>query len=81
MHATYAATLAIIADGIAGGLFPNRPPEDDGWAGYVECAYCDPDGLGVKEHRDRWELKRHDPRLAAYVALVDPDAAAEADTP
>jgi hypothetical protein len=81
VHATYAATLAVIADGIAGGLFPHRPPEDDGWAGYIECPYCDPDGLGVKEHRDRWELKRHDPRLAAYVTLVDPDAAAEADTP
>jgi ATP-dependent helicase/nuclease subunit B len=76
VQATYAATLAVIADGIAGGLFPHRPPENDGWAGYIECPYCDPDGLGLKEHRDRWELKRHDPRLAAYVALVDPDAAA-----
>jgi ATP-dependent helicase/nuclease subunit B len=81
VHAVYIATLSTIADGIAGGLFPHRPPEDDGWASYIECPYCDPDGLGVKEHRDRWERKRHDPRLAAYVALVDPDAAAAEETP
>jgi RecB family exonuclease len=76
VHTAYAATLAVIADGIAGGLFPHRPPKDDGWAGYIECPYCDPDGVGVNEHRDRWERKRHDPRLAAYLALVEPDAAA-----
>jgi hypothetical protein len=81
VHATYAATLVVIADGIAGGLFPHRPPKDNGWAGYIECRYCDPDGLGVTEHRDRWERKRHDPRLARYLALVDPDAAAEQETP
>jgi RecB family exonuclease len=81
VHATYTATLAVIADGIAGGLFPHRPPKDNGWAGYIECPYCDPDGLGVKEHRDRWERKRHDPRLASYLALVEPDAAAEQETP
>lgn len=81
VHATYAATLGVIADGIAGGLFPHRPPKDNGWAGYIECRYCDPDGLGVTEHRERWERKRHDPRLARYLALVDPDAAAEQETP
>jgi len=47
VQAAYAATLAVIANGIAGGLFPHRPPEDDGWAGYIECPYCDPDGLGL----------------------------------
>lgn len=71
----YSATLTVIVDGIAGGLFPHRPPKDDGWAGYIECPYCDPDGLGVKEHRDHWQRKRHDPRLAAYLALVEPEAA------
>ena len=35
------------------------------------CRTAIPDGLGAKEHRDRWERKRHDPRLAAYLALVD----------
>ena len=70
--------LTVIADGIAGGLFPHRPPEGDSWAGFIECPYCDTDGLGVKELRDRWERKRHDPRLARYLALVDPAATAAA---
>jgi ATP-dependent helicase/nuclease subunit B len=72
---SYAAALAVIADGIAGGLFPHRPPKDDGWGGFIECPYCDPDGLGDREHRDRWERKRHDPRLAGYLALVEPEVA------
>jgi RecB family exonuclease len=70
----YTATLAVIADGIAGGLFPHRPLKDDSFSGFIECPYCDPDGLGVKDHRDRWQRKRRDPRLAAYLALVEPDA-------
>jgi len=74
------AALAVIADGIAGGLFPHRPPDGDGWAGYIECSYCDTDGLGVKEVRDRWERKRRDPRLSRYLALVDPAAAAASET-
>ena len=74
----YAETLAIIADGMAAGLFPHRPPAQDGWGDYVECRFCDPDGLGVNERRDQWTRKRNDPRLAAYLRLVDPEAAAAA---
>jgi hypothetical protein len=48
VNEAYGAALAVIADGIAGGLFPHRPPDGDGWGGYVECSYCDTDGLGVK---------------------------------
>jgi hypothetical protein len=62
--------VTVIASGIAGGLFPHRPPDDDGWGGYLACHYCDPDGLGADEHRDRWQRKRADPRLAAYLALI-----------
>ncbi len=75
----YADTLAVIADSIAAGLFPQRPPETPSW-GFVECPYCDPDGAGHKEARSRWERKRHDPALYAYVALAEPDALAEATT-
>jgi ATP-dependent helicase/nuclease subunit B len=67
----FIGAITVIADGIAGGLFPHRPPEDDGFAGFVPCGYCDPDGLGAGEHRERWDRKRHDPRLAGYVALVE----------
>jgi RecB family exonuclease len=74
----FAEALAVIADGIALGLFPHRPPAQDGWSEFIECRYCDPDGAGVADHRNRWARKRHDPRLAAYLRLVDPDAAAQA---
>jgi ATP-dependent helicase/nuclease subunit B len=69
----YADTLAVIADSIAAGLFPQRPPENPSWA-FVECAYCDPDGAGHKEARSRWERKRHAPVLVDYVRLAEPDA-------
>jgi ATP-dependent helicase/nuclease subunit B len=69
----FSAAVDAIADGIGGGLFPHRPPEDDGWAGFIECPYCDPDGLGVTELRDGWQRKRTDPRLASYLSLTGPD--------
>ena len=72
----YADTLAVIADSIAAGLFPHRPPETPGWA-FVECPYCDPDGAGHKDARTRWERKRHDPVLQAYVRLAEPGVLAE----
>jgi hypothetical protein len=71
---TYLSALTVIVDGISAGMFPHRPPPDDGFAGFVPCDYCDTDGLGAREHRDRWEHKRRDPRLAAYVAMVEPEA-------
>lgn len=77
VNRAHAEALAVIADGIAAGLFPHRPPKDDGYAGFIECAYCDPDGLGTKEHRARWMRKRFDPRLKTYLRLVEPDAVAE----
>jgi ATP-dependent helicase/nuclease subunit B len=77
VHRAHSQALTVIADGIAAGLFPHRPPKDDGYAGFIECEYCDPDGLGTKEHRARWARKRYDPRLDAYLQLVEPDPLAE----
>ena len=78
--ATYAEALAVIVDGIAGGLFPHRPPANDGWGDIVECRYCDPDGVGVADHRDRWSRKRGDPRLAAYLPWLNTPAAGGASS-
>jgi RecB family exonuclease len=78
VHRAHSEALAVIANGIAAGLFPHRPPKDDGYAGYIECEYCNPDRLGTNDHRARWSRKRHDPRLAAYLRLVEPDALEEA---
>ena len=68
----YAQVLGTVVDGIAGGLFPHYPPEDQPWASWVQCPYCDPDGLGAADRRARWEAKRSDPALAGYLALVEP---------
>ncbi|MET0494380.1 MAG: PD-(D/E)XK nuclease family protein [Actinoplanes sp.] len=70
VETAFLAAVTVIADGMAGGLFPHRPPVDDGRSGRVPCGYCDPDALGADEHRERWERKRADPRLAGYVALI-----------
>jgi RecB family exonuclease len=71
VEAEFTAAVTVIADGIAGGLFPHRPPDDDGWGNHIPCQYCDPDGLGAGDHRERWDRKRTDPRLAGYVAMIE----------
>jgi RecB family exonuclease len=65
--------VATLTDSIAAGLFPAKAPEqaDSVW---VQCPFCNPDGLGHGDVRARWERKRHDPALRALVALVDPAA-------
>jgi ATP-dependent helicase/nuclease subunit B len=74
VEAAFQKAVTVIADGMAGGLFPHRPPDDDGWGGFVPCAFCDPDGLGADELRERWTRKRNDPLLADYLALVEGSA-------
>ncbi len=74
---TYAATLSILVGSIANGLFPLRAPESPDFA-WVQCPYCNPDGIGHAENRERWERKRHDPALAELVALIEPGVLAEA---
>src|SRR5690606_20080159 len=63
-------TIDTIASGITARLFPQRPPHDDAFS--FGCASCDPDGLGAGEARRAWGAKRGDPRLASYLALVEP---------
>jgi ATP-dependent helicase/nuclease subunit B len=69
-------TLRVTADGVASGLFPQRPPAPV-WRRWPECDYCDPDGLGTSDHYREWERIRLDPALRDYLALVEPDVAAE----
>jgi hypothetical protein len=69
----YGSVLQTVVQGIAAGVFPHHPPEDHSWASWVECWYCDVDGLGADSARKRWSDKRGDPALADYVALVEPE--------
>jgi RecB family exonuclease len=71
----FAHVLAVIADGIAAGVFPHRAPEDQPWLDWVACGYCDPDGLGAKRRRDEWARKKHAPELAGYLGLIEPQPA------
>ena len=69
----FVEVVAGIDDQIGAGTFPSRAVE--GWKGqsWVDCPYCDPDGIGTAELRRGWERKRHDPALASYLALVEPE--------
>ena len=71
VEARYAATLQLLVSSIRDGLFPQRPPTDPDFA-WVQCPYCNPDGIGHAEARRRWEHVKTDPRLSALVALIEP---------
>ena len=62
-----------IIGGIEGGVFPPRPRERDNPA-FIECPYCDPDGLGTAELRTQWMRKRQAPELADYLELAEPES-------
>jgi RecB family exonuclease len=76
-------TVGQIVSGIEHGVFPNYPTATS-TSPFVECAYCDPDALGVVELRHRLERKRADPALAGFFTLAEPpppEARDEGDGP
>jgi len=64
-------TLAAMAAGIEAGVFPNHPTATS-TTPFVECAYCDPDHLGVVELRRHFERKQADAAMAPFVGLARP---------
>ena len=66
--------LTTIADGIAGGIFPQHP-DPEGFRLFTACRYCDPDDLGTRDRRRDWERKAAAPELRNYLRLADPDRA------
>jgi ATP-dependent helicase/nuclease subunit B len=64
--------LGTIVAGIEAGVFPAHPSDAASSNSYVECAVCDPDGLGVADLRRAWDRKRTDPALAPYADLAEP---------
>ncbi|MDX6246785.1 MAG: ATP-dependent helicase/nuclease subunit [Kribbellaceae bacterium] len=69
----YVDTLDVIVSSIAAGYFPAKAPEVPDFL-WVQCPYCNPDGIGHSEVRSRWERKRNDPTLERLVRLIDPGA-------
>ena len=61
----YSRTLDVLVRGIADGVFPAKAPEVQDFA-WVQCPYCNPDGLGHSDARERWERKRGQPELAGF---------------
>ncbi|TPW72896.1 PD-(D/E)XK nuclease family protein [Schumannella sp. 10F1B-5-1] len=78
LRARYSAAIGALSDGIASGIFPPKAPEeaDHMW---VQCEYCNPDGLGHGEVRARYERKRADPAYASLRALLDPAPESETE--
>jgi hypothetical protein len=64
-------TLAMIVSGIEAGVFPNHPTAISSTP-WVECAFCDPDALGVADLRRQLDRKQADPALAPFLELIDP---------
>jgi ATP-dependent helicase/nuclease subunit B len=78
VEAQYADTLDVLVRSIAAGLFPAKAPEAPDFA-WVQCDFCNPDGIGHAETRERWLRKRRDPELSELVRLIDADAIPEGD--
>jgi hypothetical protein len=64
-----AATLSELDALIGAGVFPPIPTAET-FIPYVECPFCDPDGLGPGERRRDWERKRAAPELAPLLELI-----------
>ena len=73
---TYAQTLGVLSESIAGGLFPAKAPDQPDYR-FISCPYCNPDGVGHAEVRGRYERKRHAPELSTLIGLIDPQGPPE----
>jgi ATP-dependent helicase/nuclease subunit B len=69
----FSTTLRTIVDGIEDGVFPAWPAEPAP-SPFVDCVFCDPDGMGTTDRWREWERKCDAPELEAFRSL---SAAAE----
>jgi len=65
-----------IVDGIAAGLYPQTPREP-GWSMYVDCEFCEPDGLGTSHQFSDFARISEHPGLAPWRAVVADDEDAQ----
>ena len=66
-------TVEGIVDGIAAGLFPQAPSEP-GWRMWVDCDFCEPDGLGTAHQFADFSRVALDPDLEPWRAVIGADA-------
>ena len=72
------ATVGHMVTGIEAGVFPNYPTQTSS-SPFVECAYCDPDALGVTDLRRRIDAKRADAALGLFLDLAEQPGAEAGD--
>jgi hypothetical protein len=70
VDAAFEDAVCAIDAGITAGVFV-AVPEAPGPRPYVDCHYCDPDGLGTGDRWREWERKYDAPELAGYRALLE----------
>ncbi len=65
-------TVAGIVECIESGLFPPHPapPQFRPW---VDCHFCEPDGLGLSHQHSDWQRKLEDPELRPYLEISGVD--------
>ena len=63
------ATVADITEGIRKGLFPAHPAAPS-FRSYIDCTFCEPDGLGISHQYSDWLRKHQDTALAPYLAII-----------
>ena len=65
----YAGVLDVLSEAIAAGHFPNIPPAAEDFA-FVQCSFCNPDGLGYGAQRRAWSAKAEQPELSRLTGLL-----------
>ncbi|WP_170298465.1 PD-(D/E)XK nuclease family protein [Agromyces allii] len=73
LERTYVAALATLVAGIRDGYFIAKPPSADDFA-WIQCPFCNPDGVGYGHVRGPSERKRTDASLRRLYSLIDPSA-------
>ncbi len=64
-------TVSTMVHGIESGAFPHHPTASS-TNPWVECPFCDPDGMGVIELRRDFERKQTAPVMAPFMELAYP---------
>jgi hypothetical protein len=62
------------AEGIEAGRFPMNPGAPDNWPRdtFENCKYCEHDAVCASDRDELWERTVDDPRVARYLAVVQP---------
>ncbi|MDW3217056.1 MAG: PD-(D/E)XK nuclease family protein [Acidimicrobiales bacterium] len=58
-----------IVDGIGAGLFPQAPAEP-GWRMFVDCEFCEPDGLGTSHQYADFRRVIEDPAIEPWLTVA-----------